>query len=107
MAKYARLNSAGLIMETHDGDPTTRFVESIASQFVEVDDNAATGDTYYRWHVGEVPAPEVTPPPAPTQPRLGSARSSSGCDDHAHSVWQSRICELRTMKSMTSWLKSK
>ena len=70
MAKYARLNSAGLVMETCDGDPTTRFVESIASQFVEVDDNAATGDTVTDGTLVKYVAPEVTPPPAPTQPRL-------------------------------------
>ena len=60
MAKYARLNSAGLVMETCDGDPTTRFVESIASQFVEVDDNAATGDTVTDGTLVKYVAPEVT-----------------------------------------------
>ena len=70
MTKYARLNSAGLIMETCDGDPTTRFVASIASQFVEVDDNAATGDTITNGSLVKYVAPEVTPPPTPTQPRL-------------------------------------
>ena len=73
MAKYARLNSAGLVMETCDGDPTTRFVESIASQFVEVDDNAATGDTVTDGTLVKYVAPEVTPPPCANSASLGSS----------------------------------
>ena len=70
MAKYARLNSAGLVMETCDGDPSTRFVKSLADQFVEAPDATAPGDTITDGKAVKPVVEEVTPPPAPVQPRV-------------------------------------
>lgn len=46
MAIYGRVNAQGLIMETCDGDPSTRFHPDLAGEFIELADNAAVGDTW-------------------------------------------------------------
>ena len=46
MAIYGRIGADGKVLETCDGDPTTRFHPDIAEQFVSVPDNAVAGDTF-------------------------------------------------------------
>ena len=64
MAIYGRIGADGKVLETCDGDPTTRFHPDIAGQFVSVPDNAAPGDTFEN----DTLTKYVAPTPAPVDP---------------------------------------
>lgn len=57
MATFARLSSAGVVLETTKTDPAVTFHPDIASFFVEVPEGAASGDTV----VGTVLTKKVLP----------------------------------------------
>lgn len=63
MTVYGRVNAQGLIMETCAGDPSTLFHEDIASQFIELADNAEPGDTWSNDALTKkvIPEPEEEP----------------------------------------------
>ena len=70
MAKYARLNASGLVMETCDGDPATRFYKTLADQFVEVPDDAEPGDTVADGKTTKRVEVKIDPPETVKQPRV-------------------------------------
>lgn len=59
MAIYGRVNAQGLIMETCDEDPSTRFHPDLAGEFIELADNATVGDT---WSDGTLTKKTVSAP---------------------------------------------
>ena len=63
MTKYARLSAANLVLEVCEGSPEGKFHPDIASQFVEVPDDAASGDTITNGAAVKPAAPEPGPEP--------------------------------------------
>ena len=65
MATYARLDSAGLVMETCASDPSKLFHPDIAKDFVSVPDETVTGGTVSGGKFTAYVAP--TPPAIPAK----------------------------------------
>ena len=70
MAKFARLSSDSLVIETHECESlevlATHFYPTIAEQFVAVPDDAEPGDTITDGAaVKPAPSPEPEAPPVP------------------------------------------
>lgn len=70
MAKHARLNATGFVLETCDGDPSTLFCKQLADQFVEVPADAVTGDTITDGKAVKPVIEKIDPPPVVKQPRM-------------------------------------
>ena len=70
MAKYARLNAAGLVMETCDSDPSKLFFKTLADQFNEVPDDAVAGDTITDGKAVKPVVEKLPEPTPPKQPRI-------------------------------------
>ena len=62
MTNFARLNSAGLVLEITKGTPAEIFHPDLASSFVEVPEGSASGDTVVDGVLTQQVIPEVEEP---------------------------------------------
>jgi hypothetical protein len=62
MATFARLSSAGIVLEITKGNPADNFHPDLASSFVEVPDGSASGDTVVDGVLSKQVIPEVEEP---------------------------------------------
>ncbi len=74
MATFARLSSAGLVLEVSSSDPAECFHPDLASSFIEVPEGSASGDTVVDGVLTKQVIPEAeVPEEAPVERKVPTA----------------------------------